>query len=157
MSACFRAWQIARAADDYSNGSAEPPRASFRIRPPSRASYPGHPMSTSERLILEFADAAAFMAWLEDNHATTPEGLWIRHAKKATGIPSVTHAEALELCLCFGWIDAQRLPHDATHYLQRYTPRRPRSKWSQRNRTAATELIAQGRMRPAGLAQVEAA
>lgn len=114
-------------------------------------------MSTPERLILEFADPAAFTAWLEDNHATTPAGLWIRHAKKATGIASVTHKEALEICLCFGWIDAQRLPDNDTHYLQRYTPRRPRSNWSQRNREAATELIAQGHMRPAGLQQVDEA
>jgi uncharacterized protein YdeI (YjbR/CyaY-like superfamily) len=114
-------------------------------------------MTTPERLILEFADPAAFTAWLEDNHATTPGGLWIRHAKKATGIPSVTHKEALEICLCFGWIDAQRLPDDDTYYLQRYTPRRPRSNWSQRNRQAATDLIAQGRMRPAGQQEVEQA
>jgi uncharacterized protein YdeI (YjbR/CyaY-like superfamily) len=112
---------------------------------------------TSERLIVEFADAEAWANWLEDNHATTPDGVWIRHAKKATGIPSVTHPEALEVAICFGWIDAQRLPDNETHYLQRYTPRRPRSKWSQRNRDWATKLIAQGRMRPAGLAEVEAA
>src|SRR5215469_824263 len=95
--------------------------------------------------ILEFADRAAWQGWLESMHATS-SGLWIKIAKKASGIPTVTHADALEDALCYGWIDGQRAPHDDTHFLQRFTPRRPRSKWSQINRTKA-----------AGRAQIEAA
>jgi len=111
---------------------------------------PDHPL-------LEFPHATAWENWLESHHATTPTGVWLRHAKAGTAVATVTHAEALEVALCFGWIDAQRLPHDATYYLQRYTPRRPRSKWSQRNRDAVGKLIEQGRVRPAGLAEVESA
>jgi uncharacterized protein YdeI (YjbR/CyaY-like superfamily) len=111
----------------------------------------------AERVILEFPDRARWRAWLEDHHAQTPDGVWLRHAKRGTGVDTVTHAEALEEAICFGWIDAQRLPLDATYYLQRFCPRRPGSKWSQVNRAKATALIEQGRMRPAGLAQVEAA
>ena len=69
----------------------------------------------------------------------------------------MTHPEALEEALCYGWIDGQRAPHDDTYFLQRFTPRRPRSKWSQINRDKATKLIEEGRMKPAGLAEVEAA
>jgi uncharacterized protein YdeI (YjbR/CyaY-like superfamily) len=106
--------------------------------------------------ILEFADQAAWERWLRREHASS-KGVWIKIAKKATGIPTVTHAQALEQALCYGWIDGQRAPHDETHFLQRFTPRRPRSKWSQINRDKVTLLIEQGRMMPAGLAEVEAA
>ncbi len=67
--------------------------------------------------------------------------MWLKIAKKASGIPTVTHAEALEEALCYGWIDGQRAPHDDTYFLQRFTPRRPRSKWSQINRDKADQLI----------------
>jgi len=106
--------------------------------------------------ILEFADREAWARWLEDEHDGAP-GVWLKIAKKASGIATVTHPEALEEALCRGWIDGQRAPHDETYFLQRFTPRGPRSKWSQINRDKATHLIEQGRMRPAGLAQVEAA
>jgi uncharacterized protein YdeI (YjbR/CyaY-like superfamily) len=106
--------------------------------------------------ILEFADRAAWQGWLESMHATS-SGLWIKIAKKASGIPTVTHAEALEDALCYGWIDGQRAPHDDTHFLQRFTPRRRRSRWSEINRDKATLLIEQGRMKAAGLAEVESA
>jgi len=111
----------------------------------------------ADPLVLEFPDAGAWSAWLERHHDSTPAGVWLRHAKKGTGIATVTHAEALEVAICHGWIDAQRRPQDATYFLQRFTPRRPASRWSQRNRAKALELIAQGRMRPAGLAEVRAA
>jgi uncharacterized protein YdeI (YjbR/CyaY-like superfamily) len=78
-------------------------------------------------------------------------------AKKGTGVESVTHAEALEVAICFGWIDGQRKALDETYFLQRFTPRRPRSKWSKINRAKATELIERGEMRPAGLEEVERA
>ena len=105
---------------------------------------------------LAFADQAAFEAWLEEHHATEP-GVWIRIAKKASGIATVTAAQAIEVCLCFGWIDGQRRPRDETTFLQRYTPRRSRSKWSKINREKVEALIAEGRMRPAGLAEVQRA
>jgi uncharacterized protein YdeI (YjbR/CyaY-like superfamily) len=106
--------------------------------------------------ILEFPDRTAWRTWLESMHDAS-RGVWIKIAKKASGIPTVTHAEALEDALCYGWIDGQRAPHDDTHFLQRFTPRRPRSKWSEINRDKAITLIENGRMTPAGLAQIEAA
>jgi uncharacterized protein YdeI (YjbR/CyaY-like superfamily) len=106
--------------------------------------------------ILEFTDRAAWQSWLDEEHESS-RGVWIKIAKKASGIPTVTHAEALEDALCYGWIDGQRAPHDDTHFLQRFTPRRPRSRWSEINRDKAIQLIEQGRMKPAGLAQIQAA
>jgi uncharacterized protein YdeI (YjbR/CyaY-like superfamily) len=106
--------------------------------------------------ILEFAHRDAWSDWLESTHNTS-HGVWIKIAKKATGIPTVTHAEALEDALCYGWIDGQRAPHDETHFLQRFTPRRARSRWSQINRDKAITLVEQGRMKPAGLEQIQAA
>jgi uncharacterized protein YdeI (YjbR/CyaY-like superfamily) len=113
-------------------------------------------MPRDELPILPFADRAAWANWLSDQHASS-KGVWLKIAKKASGIPTVTHPEALEEALCYGWIDGQRLPHDESFFLQRFTPRRPRSKWSRVNREKASNLIAQNRMKPAGLAQVEAA
>jgi uncharacterized protein YdeI (YjbR/CyaY-like superfamily) len=106
--------------------------------------------------ILDFADQTAWSRWLEDQHASS-KGVWLKIAKKATGIPTVTHAEALEEALCYGWIDGQRAPLDESFFLQRFTPRTKRSKWSQVNRDKVTKLIEQGRVRPAGLAQIDAA
>ncbi|MGY1811414.1 YdeI/OmpD-associated family protein [Blastococcus sp. SYSU D00820] len=103
-----------------------------------------------------FPDQAAFEAWLEAEHATAP-GLYVQLAKKGSGIPSLTHAEMVESLLCFGWIDGRSNRLDDDWYLMRVTPRRPRSVWSQKNVEAVAELTAAGRMRPAGLAQVEAA
>ena len=106
--------------------------------------------------ILPFASPAELEAWLDDNHADA-EGVWLKIAKKGSGVASVTYAEALELALCFGWIDSQKRRFDEKHFLQRFTPRRPRGKWSQINREKAEGLIAAGAMRAAGLAEVEAA
>ncbi len=106
--------------------------------------------------VLAFPDQAALEEWLEAEHATAP-GLYVRLAKKASGVPSVTYAELVESALCFGWIDGRSQRLDETSYLQRITPRRPRSVWSQKNVAAVEALTAAGRMRPAGLAQVEAA
>jgi uncharacterized protein YdeI (YjbR/CyaY-like superfamily) len=103
-----------------------------------------------------FASPAELEAWLEESHADS-DGLWLKIAKKGSGVESVSYAEALEVALCFGWIDSQKRAFDEKHFLQRFTPRRPRGKWSRINRDAAEELIAAGRMRPAGLAEVEAA
>jgi len=103
-----------------------------------------------------FPDAAAFEAWLEKHVAHQP-GVWLKVAKKSSGIPSLTDDEAVDVGLCFGWISGQRRGLDATYYLQKYVPRRPRSRWSQVNVRKVKELLAAGRMRPAGLAEVDAA
>jgi len=113
-------------------------------------------MPAAELPTLPFASAAAWEAWLEAEHARAA-GVWLRIAKRESGIATVTVAEAVEGALCFGWIDGQVARDDADWFLQRYTPRRPRSRWSRINRERALALIAAGRMRPAGLAQVEAA
>jgi uncharacterized protein YdeI (YjbR/CyaY-like superfamily) len=104
---------------------------------------------------LTFASAEAWERWLEANPGA--DGVWIKMAKKGSGIASVTHAEALETALCFGWIDGQRKGLDEDFFLQKFTPRRPRSNWSRINRGKAEQLIAAGRMRPEGLAEVERA
>lgn len=103
-----------------------------------------------------FASATEWEQWLEDNHAAA-DGVWIEMAKKGTGIPSVRYPEVLEGALSFGWIDGRREALDDRCFLQRYTPRRRRSRWSKINRETAERLIAEGRMRPAGLAEVERA
>jgi uncharacterized protein YdeI (YjbR/CyaY-like superfamily) len=105
---------------------------------------------------LLFAGPAELEAWLEENHANS-QGLWLKIAKKGAPEPSVTYAEALDLALCFGWIDSQKRGFDETHFLQRFTPRRPRGRWSRINREKAEVLIEEGRIRPTGLAEVEAA
>jgi uncharacterized protein YdeI (YjbR/CyaY-like superfamily) len=94
--------------------------------------------------------------WLEANHAKSG-GVLLKIAKKGSGARSVSYAEALELALCFGWIDSQARALDESFYLQRFTPRRPRGRWSRINRDKAEALIEAGAMRPAGLAEVEAA
>jgi uncharacterized protein YdeI (YjbR/CyaY-like superfamily) len=110
----------------------------------------------TELPIVELADQAAWRAWLEANH-TSPDGVWLRFAKKSSPTATVTYAEALQEALCFGWIDGQVRSDDEHFYLQRFTPRRARSKWSQTNVAHAERLIAEGRMHAAGLAQIEAA
>jgi uncharacterized protein YdeI (YjbR/CyaY-like superfamily) len=107
--------------------------------------------------VLRFASRADWRAWLEREHAGA-SGLWIEFAKKNSGVASVTHAEALEEALSFGWIDARvRRSDDPRFFCHRFTPRAARSKWSQVNREAAEALIAAGAMRPAGLREVQRA
>lgn len=106
--------------------------------------------------ILAFADARAFDAWLGSQGAIAP-GLWLRVAKKSAPEPTLSKAEAIDAALCHGWIDGQLDTYDDHHWLIRFTPRKPRSRWSKLNRSRATALLAEGRMRPAGLAQVEMA
>ncbi|MCW2920681.1 MAG: hypothetical protein JWL76_555 [Thermoleophilia bacterium] len=103
-----------------------------------------------------FEDAAAFERWLRAHHDTAA-GVWIQMAKKSSGIASIDWAAAVPVALCWGWIDGQRRSMDETWFLQRFTPRRPRSVWSKINVEHVERLIAEGRMQPAGLAQVEAA
>jgi uncharacterized protein YdeI (YjbR/CyaY-like superfamily) len=106
--------------------------------------------------IVQLPDQGAWRDWLDENHATV-DGVWLKLAKKGSPTPTVSQPQAIEEALCFGWIDGQVRGHDEQFYLQRFTPRRPRSKWSQINTEKATRLIAEGRMHPAGLANVEAA
>ena len=105
---------------------------------------------------LAFATPEAWEAWLAEHHAAS-DGVWIRFAKKGSGVPTVRYAEALDAALCFGWIDGQTKSVDETWYLQRFTPRRKRSMWSKRNREKVAALIEAGRMQPAGLAEIERA
>jgi uncharacterized protein YdeI (YjbR/CyaY-like superfamily) len=97
-----------------------------------------------------------FAAWLEKNHKTSP-ALWVRIARKGSGIKSITYAEGVEVALCYGWIDAQKLPESKTTWLQRFMPRRPRSIWSKVNREKALALIANGQMTQAGIVEIERA
>ena len=103
-----------------------------------------------------FKSAKAFEAWLKKNHATS-EGLWLKIAKRGSNEPSVTYPEAVEIALCWGWIDGQKKSLDDQHYLQRFTPRRVRSVWSRINVNKVQALIDAGRMQAPGEAQVEAA
>jgi uncharacterized protein YdeI (YjbR/CyaY-like superfamily) len=102
-----------------------------------------------------FPSQADWEAWLDGHEGSA--GVWVKIAKKGTGIDSVRYPEVLESALAFGWIDGLRRALDEQYFLQRFTPRRPRSKWSKVNRTTAERLIAEGRMRPAGMAEVERA
>jgi uncharacterized protein YdeI (YjbR/CyaY-like superfamily) len=106
--------------------------------------------------IRAFKDARAFDSWLAKNHAAA-DGIWMRMARKSSGRKSITYTEAIEVALCHGWIDAQKLPESETTWLQRFVPRRSRSIWSKINREKALALIARGDMKPAGLAEIERA
>jgi uncharacterized protein YdeI (YjbR/CyaY-like superfamily) len=106
--------------------------------------------------VLPFESAAAWEEWLAREHGSQ-NGVWVKMAKKATGIPTVTHPEALEVALCYGWIDGQRKTVDEQWFIQRFTPRRARSNWSKVNRDKVERLIAEGRMRPGGQAEIERA
>ncbi len=110
----------------------------------------------SDYPIVLFVDRTTFRAWLGAHHASQA-GLWLQIAKAASPLQSVTYAEALDLALCFGWIDGQKRSHDAESFLQKFSPRQKRSPWSKRNREHVARLIAAGEMRPAGLAAVAAA
>lgn len=103
-----------------------------------------------------FKSAKAFEAWLKQHHAMSP-GLWLKLAKRDADEASVTYLEAVEIALCWGWIDSQKKGLDAQYFLQRFTPRRARSIWSKVNVEKVATLIAEGRMQAPGLAQVEAA
>jgi uncharacterized protein YdeI (YjbR/CyaY-like superfamily) len=106
--------------------------------------------------IKSFPDAAAFEAWLRANHDKQPE-LWLKIHKKGSGLSSVTSAEALDIALCWGWIDSTRKSFDERSFLQRYSPRGARSIWSQINRDSIARLTAAGRMTAHGRRQVDAA
>ena len=119
------------------------------MEPEDAELYQGQPMLTCP-------NPAAWEKWLAAEHAGA-SGLWLKLAKKGCPHTTVSYAEALDIALCFGWIDGQKRPLDDDYWLQRFTPRKPRGKWSKINRGKAEALIAAGRMRPAGLREVEAA
>lgn len=106
--------------------------------------------------VLTFERPAEFGKWLAKNHAKSA-GIWVRFFNKASGKKGITYAEALDVALCYGWIDSQAAAHDKLSHKQRFTPRGPRSLWSKRNREHVTRLIKAKKMRSAGLAQVQAA
>ena len=110
----------------------------------------------AEAHVIAFRDAAEFEAWL-DAPVDLQVGVWLKIAKKGSGVPSLTADEAVDVGLCYGWISGQRQSYDEIYYLQKYVPRRRRSRWSQVNVAKVEELTAAGRMRPSGLAEVEAA
>lgn len=113
-------------------------------------------MKVDPNRVHAFANSAAFEAWLRE-HSTRETEVWIKIHKVRSGLPSITPAEAIDVALCWGWIDAIRKSLDAQSFLQRYTPRGKKSVWSQVNVANVARLVAEGRMQPAGLAQVEAA
>ncbi len=120
------------------------------------ATKPAANRASADLPLLPFASAEAFNDWLAGHHAEAP-GLWLKLAKKDSGIASVTYPEALDVALCYGWIDGQKGSVDAAWWRQKFTPRGTRSLWSKINREKAEALIASGRMQPAGLAEVERA
>jgi uncharacterized protein YdeI (YjbR/CyaY-like superfamily) len=103
-----------------------------------------------------FAGPESWERWLDRNHAKAP-GVWLKFAKKASRKRTVAYPEALDVALCYGWIDGQTRSLDEDYYLQRFTPRRARSKWSKINREKVGRLIEEGRMQPPGLAEIERA
>ncbi|WP_026004623.1 YdeI/OmpD-associated family protein [Streptomyces sp. AA1529] len=111
---------------------------------------------TQDLEIVAFESAEAFEAWLGENHAVSP-GIWLKLRKKDPAVVALNYAQALDVALCFGWIDGQKAKFDDQWWLQRFTPRKPRSKWSKVNRDKVTALIEQGRMRPPGQAEVDRA
>lgn len=112
--------------------------------------------SETELPIRSFASALAWERWLSQNHHDG-RGLWIQIAKKGSGIATVTYDEALDVALCYGWIDGQRKSDDENRFLQRFTPRRPKSLWSKRNVAKVAQLIEAARMQPPGLAEIHRA
>jgi len=114
------------------------------------------PSSSKDLPIVDAESQSAWTAWLKKNHAKS-SGVWLRLAKKGSELKSVTYDEAIESALCYGWIDGQKKGYDDAAWLQKMTPRGPRSIWSKINRDKAEGLIASGRMKPAGLEAIERA
>jgi len=106
--------------------------------------------------VISFESKKKWADWLARQHDKSA-GVWLKLAKKESGIPSVTYEEALDVALCYGWIDGQKKGYDDKYWLQKFTPRRPKSIWSKINTEKAERLIASGEMKPAGLKAIEAA
>jgi uncharacterized protein YdeI (YjbR/CyaY-like superfamily) len=144
-SSLFSAWITARECIDRYPTI---PGAGMKKKKAVTGSAPG--------AIRGFKTRKDFAAWLEKNHKTSP-ALWVRIARKGSGIKSITYAEGVEVALCHGWIDAQKKPENETAWLQRFMPRRPRSIWSKINREKALALIESGQMTQAGLVEIQRA
>jgi uncharacterized protein YdeI (YjbR/CyaY-like superfamily) len=108
-------------------------------------------------VLLDVGSARKWERWLERNHDRVPEGVWLRLFNKNAPVVPMTYPEAVEVALCFGWIDGQAKKHDDVSRIQKFTPRRRRSNWSTINRERAERLVEAGRMRPSGQAQIDAA
>jgi uncharacterized protein YdeI (YjbR/CyaY-like superfamily) len=106
--------------------------------------------------VLTFTSGKEFASWLAKHHKGSP-GIWIRLFKIKSGVPTITYSEALDAALCYGWIDGQKKPYDTESWLQKFTPRRPKSIWSKRNREHIERLDKSGMMKAAGMKEVEAA
>jgi uncharacterized protein YdeI (YjbR/CyaY-like superfamily) len=113
-------------------------------------------MTDTNTPIHSFKTPKAWRSWLAKHHAR-PEGVWLRFFKSASGVNSITYAEALDEALCFGWIDGQLKPYDAQSWLRKFTPRRSKSIWSKRNREHVARLIKEKRMTAAGFKEIEKA
>lgn len=111
---------------------------------------------TSDFAVTAFKSSQAFRDWLSKNHAKSP-GIWLRIFKKGSGAKTISYAQALDQALCFGWIDGQKKPYDSGSWLQKFTPRRPRSGWSKKNTGHAERLIKSGEMTSSGLTEISAA
>jgi uncharacterized protein YdeI (YjbR/CyaY-like superfamily) len=128
----------------------------LRFDPDQRLTMTQRNVKKKDLPVKRFRSQEAWEKWLKAEHERS-QGIWLEFAKKASGRASVNYKEALEVALCYGWIDGQTAAVDETWYRQRFTPRRPRSKWSQINRAAVQRLHAAGRLAPAGIRQMEAA
>jgi uncharacterized protein YdeI (YjbR/CyaY-like superfamily) len=116
-----------------------------------------NPDDMSEAPLLHFTSVSQWASWLETHHGSQSQGVWLQFHRKDSGEQTFTHDEALDEALCYGWIDGQAKKHDAGSWLQKFTPRRPRSIWSKRNIAHVERLVKEGRMKPAGLRAVEEA
>jgi uncharacterized protein YdeI (YjbR/CyaY-like superfamily) len=115
------------------------------------------PTAAADLPIIPFENPQTWANWLDAHGEASPVGVWLKLAKAGSGILSITYAEALEVALCYGWIDGQKKGFDERYWLQKFTPRRAKSIWSKINCEKAEALIAQGKMKPSGLREVEAA
>ncbi|MBJ6761271.1 YdeI/OmpD-associated family protein [Myxococcaceae bacterium JPH2] len=122
----------------------------------TQAKAKGSATAKAELPIIGFATPDDWSTWLAAHHDSS-KGVWLKLGKKGSGLASIDYAQALQVALAWGWIDGQKRAHDATAWLQRFTPRGPKSMWSQINRDKALALIASGEMKPSGLAEVERA
>ena len=116
----------------------------------------GNKMVKPDLPILTFTSTEDFTSWLARHHKVSP-GIWMRLFKIKSGVPTITYAEALDVALCYGWIDGQKKTYDTASWLQKFTPRRHKSIWSKRNREHVERLEKSGRMKAAGIEEVEAA
>lgn len=114
------------------------------------------PKNADAMQVVSFSSSKEWRKWIAQNHAKS-NGVWLRFFKKNSGEKTVTYPEALEEALCYGWIDGQRNKYDAKSYIQKFTHRRPKSIWSKRNTEKAEHLIQEGKMKKAGMQQVELA